>query len=113
MLWFLAVGSVGGELAGLAAGIIPVAAALSAAPFGRTSLDGGLVAGTLLVAAGLVGGLRAGSSPEPVPRPLVQLGRRTSPPARPLRRASRAAATALPVDHPILTGHCLSDSISS
>jgi drug/metabolite transporter (DMT)-like permease len=66
-LWFLAVGRVGGDVAGLAAGIIPVAAIVTGVPLGVATVDGGAVAGAALVVIGLVAGLRAAAStPSPV-----------------------------------------------
>ncbi len=59
VLWFLAVGSIGGEVAGLAAGIIPVAAAVSGLAFGLTTVDARVAVGTLVVAAGVGCGLEA------------------------------------------------------
>ncbi len=59
VLWFMAVETVGGALAGLAAGIIPVAAAVSGFAVGLTTLNGRVVVGTVLVAFGIVGGLAA------------------------------------------------------
>jgi drug/metabolite transporter (DMT)-like permease len=61
-LWFLAVGRIGGDVAGLAAGIIPVAAIATGVPLGVATIDGGAIAGAALVAVGLVAGLRAASS---------------------------------------------------
>ncbi|MGH9270973.1 MAG: EamA family transporter [Ilumatobacteraceae bacterium] len=59
VLWFMAVEAVGGALAGLAAGIIPVAAAVTGLAVGLTTLNGRVALGTVLVAAGIVGGLAA------------------------------------------------------
>lgn len=57
VLWFLAVDAIGGEVAGLAAGIIPIVAALSGLVLGVTTADARVAVGTVLVAAGVGAGL--------------------------------------------------------
>ncbi len=59
VLWFLAVDSIGGAVAGLAGGIIPIVAALSGLALGLTTVDAGVALGTILVAAGVALGLEA------------------------------------------------------
>jgi len=56
-LWFLAVAEIGGDFAGLAAGIIPAAAIVTGLPFGVATLDAGAILGTAIVAGGLGAGL--------------------------------------------------------
>lgn len=56
-LWFLAVAELGGDLAGLAAGVIPVAAIATGLPLGVATIDLRAVAGTTIVVVGLAGGL--------------------------------------------------------
>jgi drug/metabolite transporter (DMT)-like permease len=68
-LWFLAVAEIGGDRAGLAAGIIPAAAVVSGLVFGVATVDARAVVGTALVAVGLVAGLRGARPPVPVPTP--------------------------------------------
>jgi drug/metabolite transporter (DMT)-like permease len=58
-LWFLAVAEIGAEVAGLAAGIIPIAAVVTGVPLGVASLDARAIAGTALVSIGVVAGMRA------------------------------------------------------
>lgn len=62
-LWFAAVDLVGGELAGLAAGVIPITAAATGWLFGVGRINGATIAGTLLVTAGVVFGLRRRNLP--------------------------------------------------
>jgi drug/metabolite transporter (DMT)-like permease len=63
VLWFICVDRIGGELAGLTAGIIPVAAALTGLPFGRTTIAPSVIGGSLLVAIGVTLGLRPPGRP--------------------------------------------------
>ena len=58
VLWFLAVDRIGGDVAGLTAGIIPVAAALTGLPFDRTTIAPSVIGGSVLVALGVTLGLR-------------------------------------------------------
>lgn len=60
-LWFLAVDVIGGELAGLAAGIIPITAVLTGVPLGLATFDRHTTIGTALVVGGVLAGL-AGSA---------------------------------------------------
>jgi len=67
VLWFICVDRIGGELAGLTAGIIPVAAALTGLPFGRTTIAPSVIGGSALVATGVMLGLRPARSGGPRP----------------------------------------------
>ena len=62
VLWFLAVESVGGESAGLAAGAIPIAAALTGLAAGTTTVDVRVWIGVAVVVAGIAAGLRIGGA---------------------------------------------------
>jgi drug/metabolite transporter (DMT)-like permease len=70
VLWFLAVESVGGESAGLAAGVIPIAAALTGLATGTTSVDVRVGIGVAVVVAGIAVGLRLGGGGRRSPSPL-------------------------------------------
>lgn len=59
MLWFDAIGDVGAERAGLAAGVIPIAALVTGVPLGIASLDTAAIVGTAIVATGVAIGLRS------------------------------------------------------
>lgn len=62
VLWFMAIEVIGGALAGLAAGIIPVAAAVSGLVVGVTTVNARVALGTVLVACGIAGGLSGARS---------------------------------------------------
>ncbi|MEO7398277.1 MAG: DMT family transporter [Ilumatobacteraceae bacterium] len=57
VLWFLAIERVGGALTGLAAGVIPIAAAVTGLMVGRTTIDLSVLGGTVVVASGIVVGI--------------------------------------------------------
>ena len=57
-VWFVAVSWIGGDLAGLAAGVIPISALVSAAPLSLATLDARAALGTSLVVVGVLVGLR-------------------------------------------------------
>lgn len=59
VLWFLAVQSLGGEVAGLAAGVIPVAAAATGLVVGTTTVDIRVGVGIAIVVLGVAGGMQA------------------------------------------------------
>ena len=59
VLWFLAVQAIGGEVAGLAAGIIPVAAAATGLVVGTTTVDIRIGLGIGVVVLGVAGGMQA------------------------------------------------------
>ena len=69
VLWFLAVESVGGESAGLAAGVIPIAAALTGLAAGTTTVDVRVWIGVAVVVAGIAAGLRLGGAGRRSSRP--------------------------------------------
>lgn len=70
VLWYSAVNTLGVERAGLFAGVLPVAALLSAAALGVSELTPGRLAGVLAVAVGIAAGMAAqGRRREPVPAP--------------------------------------------
>lgn len=58
VLWFDAIGTVGAERAGLAAGVIAIAALATGVPLGAARLTSGAVIGTAVVVAGIAVGLR-------------------------------------------------------
>ncbi len=58
-LWFRAIGQVGADRAGLAAGVIPIAALATGVPLGVAHLDLSAVVGTGIVTCGIALGLRA------------------------------------------------------
>lgn len=66
-LWFLAVDGIGGDLAGLAAGIIPAAAVATGLPLGVATVDARTVSGLVLVAGGLTLGMRCAARGHRVP----------------------------------------------
>jgi drug/metabolite transporter (DMT)-like permease len=57
--WFEAVRLLGGEVAGLYAGVVPIAAAASGLLNGTTTVEIRVLGGTVLAAAGIVAGMRA------------------------------------------------------
>jgi drug/metabolite transporter (DMT)-like permease len=59
VLWFDAIGDVGSERAGLAAGVIPIAALATGVPLGIASLNTAAILGTVIVVAGVAIGLRS------------------------------------------------------
>lgn len=63
VLWFLAVQSAGGEVAGLAAGVIPVAAAATGLLVGVTTVDVRVGLGIAIVVIGVAGGMQAARHP--------------------------------------------------
>jgi drug/metabolite transporter (DMT)-like permease len=76
VLWFLAVESIGGESAGLAAGVIPIAAAVTGLAAGTTTVDLRVGIGVAVVVASIGAGLRfarlepsraPGTQPQPPP----------------------------------------------
>lgn len=69
VLWFLAVDRIGGDVAGLTAGIIPVAAALTGLAFERTTIAPSVIGGSVLVAVGVTLGLRPRGARAPRRRP--------------------------------------------
>jgi drug/metabolite transporter (DMT)-like permease len=73
VLWFLAVESIGGESAGLAAGVIPIAAALTGLAAGTTTVDARVGIGVAVVVLGIAAGLRFGADgprPQRTTRPV-------------------------------------------
>jgi drug/metabolite transporter (DMT)-like permease len=69
ILWFGGLNRLGVERAGMFAGLLPIASLVGAAVAHLTLPGAGQVAGTLIVAAGLVAGLAARPRPVPVPAP--------------------------------------------
>jgi drug/metabolite transporter (DMT)-like permease len=59
VLWFRAVDRIGGDVAGLTGGLIPVAAVATGLPLGVVTVDPRTVAGLALVTGGLVAGVWA------------------------------------------------------
>jgi drug/metabolite transporter (DMT)-like permease len=100
-LWFLAVAEVGGDLAGLAAGIIPITAIATGLPLGVASVDAAAVGGAVLVATGLVVGLRHARPAPSASRGCVGGRARSMLAVAPQRAVPATAATcAAPVDGP-------------
>jgi drug/metabolite transporter (DMT)-like permease len=64
-LWFSAVASIGGELAGLAAGVIPVSAAVTGVPLGVAAFTARGALGTAVVSIGVILGVRTAAEREP------------------------------------------------
>lgn len=67
LLWYSAVGSLGPATAGLFAGLIPIAAALSGVIPGLTTVTPAVIGGSLIVGAGIAVGLAARTDSEPSP----------------------------------------------
>jgi drug/metabolite transporter (DMT)-like permease len=88
VLWFLAVDSIGGAVAGLAGGIIPIVAALSGLALGLTTVDAGVALGTILVAAGVALGLE--SARRAVPNAVDSRSTTADRPPRSPHRSPRA-----------------------
>jgi drug/metabolite transporter (DMT)-like permease len=81
-LWFSAVASIGGEVAGLAAGVIPVSAAVTGVPLGVAGLTARGALGTAVVCLGVILGVHAASNGTPVAPPEER-------PTQPARRCSQ------------------------
>ena len=67
LLWYSAVGSLGPATAGLFAGLMPIAAALSGVIPGLTTVTPAVIGGSLIVGAGIAIGLAARTEVEPAP----------------------------------------------
>ncbi|MDI2128871.1 DMT family transporter [Yinghuangia seranimata] len=102
ILWYTALERLGPERAGLFAGLVPIAAAVTAPLFGAGDLRAGQLAGSAVVGLGVVVGMRTtGGRPaepapvEAVPHPVPTPARDTARPAVPAARRARPETDAV------------------